>query len=311
MTQPIVTIAALCYNHTEYVVQTLESIYSQTYKNLQVIVVDDCSKDNTVSVVERWLKDRELSWIFIKHSSNMGVTKTLNETLELAQGKYFKAIACDDILLPHFINTMVECFERLPNDYGLIYSDVQTIDEQSQVFGLTPFKERGWDTEEKIPSGKLFDQLAGWCFIPAVGTFMSTRVLKEIRFDESLMFEDWDMWLQIAKKYKIKGIVDALAKYRIHKKSMYQTKSPEFWDHELRVVEKHLGYSSAADQRIKEFIYTKSILLYMNNGARPVHWLWRRFQIRKTPANLFHVFLALLGIDYKKKEEWKKRVSLS
>lgn len=78
--------------------------------------------------------------------------------------------------------------------------------------------------QKKVPSGKLFDQLAGWCFIPAVGTFMRTSVLKELKFDETLMVEDWDMWLQMARKYQIKGIVPAMGRYRIHSASLYQQK---------------------------------------------------------------------------------------
>lgn len=305
----LVTVVALCYNHSRYVLETLESIANQTYPHLEVIIVDDCSKDDSVALIENWLQQRRLNWTFIKHAQNKGIAKSLNETLDLAKGKYYKAIACDDVLLPHFICTMVERFEQLPNDYALIYSDVQTINEHSEVFGTTPFTERGWDTEEKVPSGKLFDQLAGWCFIPAVGTFLRTSVLKELRFDEQLMVEDWDMWLQISRKYKIKGIVPAMGKYRIHSASMYQQKSPAYRDHELRTLEKHLGYSKVADERINEFIYKQSIFLYMYNGNRPLHWLWRRFLIKKTIKNFLHVLLALLGITYKQKEKWIRRVN--
>lgn len=145
---PLVTVVGLCYNHSRYVVETLESIRQQSYPHLQVILIDDCSKDDSVSIVENWLRQHQLNWTFIKHEQNHGITKSLNESLLSAQGKYYKAIACDDVLLPHFISTMVERFEQLPNEYALIYSDVQTINEHSEVLGTTPFTERGWDAEE-------------------------------------------------------------------------------------------------------------------------------------------------------------------
>jgi glycosyltransferase involved in cell wall biosynthesis len=303
---PLVTVVGLCYNHSCYVIETLESIKEQTYPNLEVIVIDDYSKDDSTEVVEKWLKQNQLHWKFIKHSSNQGVTKSLNESLELANGKYYKAVACDDVLMPEFISTMVSRFEELNEDYALIYSDVLTINDNSEVFGQTPFSERGWDAEEQIPSGKLFDQLAGWCFIPAVGTFMRTKVLREIRFDEKLMVEDWDMWLEISKRYLIKGILPAMGKYRIHNLSLYQQKSAAYRDHELRTLEKHLGFSKAADGGINEFIYYQSILLYMHNGNRPLHWLWKRFMIKKTFSNFLHVLLALFNISYNQKEKWLK-----
>jgi alpha-1,3-rhamnosyltransferase len=300
-TFPLVTVVGLCYNHSCYVVETLESIRKQTYPHLQVILIDDCSKDDSVSIVENWLQQHNLNWIFIKHKENIGITKSLNESLETAKGKYYKAIACDDILLSHFISTMVERFEELTDDYALIYSDVQTINEVSEVFGTSPFTERGWDTEEKVPSGMLFDQLAGWCFIPAVGTFMRTSVLNELKFDENLMVEDWDMWLRMAKKYKVKGFLPTMGHYRIHSASMYQQKSPAYRDHELRTLEKHLGFSKVADEKINEFIYRQSILLYMNNGNRPLHWLWKRLILQKNISNFLHVLLALFNISYVRK----------
>ena len=302
---PPVTLVGLCYNHNRFVIETLESILQQTYPNLEVLLIDDCSKDDSVNVVEQWLQEQKLNWKFIKHTSNQGITKSLNESLELATGKYYKAVACDDLLMPEFISTMVKCFEELNDDYALIYSDVITINVNSEVFGVSQFAERKWDTVEKIPSGKLFNQLAEYCFIPAVGTFMRTKPLKEIRFDENLLIEDWDMWLQLSKQYLIKGILPAMAKYRIHTASMYQQKSPDFRDHELRIAEKHLGFSKEADEKLNNYIYKQSIFLYMYQGNRPLHWLWKRFLIKKSAKNFLHVLFAIFGITYKQKEKWK------
>lgn len=305
---PLVTVVGLCYNHSRYVLETLESIRQQTYPNLEVLLFDDCSKDDSVEVIKKWLQQHQLNWKLIQHSNNQGITKSLNESLDLASGKYYKVIACDDMLLPEFIATMVNRFELLSDDYAMIYSDVLTINDQSEVFGQTPFAERGWDSEDKIPSGKLFDQLAGWCFIPAVGTFMRTKYLKEIKFDENLMIEDWDMWLQIARRFQIKGVAIAMAKYRIHSESMYQIQSPAYQDAELRIVKKHMGFSNVADKKIKEYIYKKSISLYMHGGLRPLYWLWQRFLIKRSIKNALHVAIALFGIDYEEKAKWKKRV---
>lgn len=304
--EPLVTVVALCYNHKRFLIETLESIRSQTYSNFEVIVMDDYSTDGSAELIESWLMNHAPDWKFLRHVQNRGVCKSLNESLDLAKGKYYKAIACDDILLPEFLSIMVERFEQLPEDYAVIYSDVTPIDQESAVFGKTPFTERDWDTDEKVPSGNLFDQLAGWCFIPAPGTFMRTNVLKEIRFDESLLIEDWDMWLQISKKYKIKGIASAMTQYRIHRNSVYQTKSPSYLDHELRVVRKHLGFSIVADKKIREFIYEKSLFLYMYGGQRQLFWLLQRFRTRMTISNFFHVLYALFGISFATKQKFKK-----
>jgi len=79
---PMVTVVGLCYNQGRYIIESLECIRQQTYPNLQVILVDDCSKDDSVKVVESWLVEHQLNWIFIKHKQNRGITKSLNEALE-------------------------------------------------------------------------------------------------------------------------------------------------------------------------------------------------------------------------------------
>ncbi len=306
---PLITVVGLCYNQSQYVLETLESIRMQSYSNLQVIILDDCSRDDSVTIIARWLQKHELNWTFIKHNQNKGITKSLNETLNLAKGEYFKVIACDDIMLPNFISTMVDRIDCLPEEYAMIYSDVQTINENSELFGITPFTERGWDEERKIPSGMIFEKLVSWCFIPAPSTLVRTKVLQEIRFDETLMIEDWDMWLSISKRYLIIGIPVIGINYRIHNASMYQQRSPAFRDHELRTVQKHLGHSKLADKKIKEFIYLESMILYMNNGNRSSYWLWTRFRMKKTFRNFIHFTIAAFKIEYSIKEKlitlWK------
>lgn len=308
MNQPLVSVIALCYNHSRYVVETLESIRQQSYTNIEVIVFDDCSKDNSVAVIEDFIKASEVEWLFIKHKQNRGIAKTLNEAVALAKGGYLKFIACDDVLMPNCIEVLTDTLEMLQEEYAMVYADVITIDENSDEFGQTPFTERGWKSDEDIPSGNLFVQLAQLCFIPATSTLIRRKVLQQLQFDEKLFFEDWDMWLRISKKYLIKGLIEPVVKYRIHRSSMYQGQSPTYQDAELRTVKKHLGFSKEADVYLQAFIYEKSILLYMNGGLRPFYWLWQRFLIRKSLKNFLHVLIAFGGINYQKKAKWTKKL---
>ncbi|MEJ8816971.1 glycosyltransferase family 2 protein [Lacibacter sp. H407] len=307
MQVPLVTVTALCYNHSRYVTETLESIRQQDYSNLEVIIIDDCSTDDSVLVIQQWLQQHQLNWEFIPHTVNCGVSKSLNEGSDRASGTYLKVIACDDRLLPHCISTLVGELDPLSAEYAMLYANVETIDENGQLFGSTPFEERNWLTDADVPSGKLFAQLAQLCFIPAASTLIRTSVLQALRFDEELHFEDWDMWLRMSKQYLIKGIATPVVQYRIHRTSMYQQKSPAYQDAELRTAEKHLGFDQEADTYLKEYIYRKSISLYMHGGFRPLYWLWQRFLIKKNGKNLLHVLLALAGISYKKKLKWENR----
>lgn len=286
---PLVTVVAVCYNHATYLVETLNSILIQSYGNIELIIVDDASKDGSPGLIETWITDTNCNCIFVRNIENKGLCKTLNETLDIANGDFYKVIACDDILMPDAIKYLVNVFDRLSSDYALVYADVFPINEKGELVGISPFAERGWTTDAAIPSGELFVKLCEYCFIPAPSVMLRTIVVKKMRFDETLFIEDWDLWLRIAKKYLIKGVSRPIVKYRIHAFSMYQTKSPKFRDAELRIVEKHLGSDPKANGFIKDFIYRNSMLLYINGGLRPTYWLWRRFLIKKSPKNLFHV----------------------
>ena len=83
---PLVSVVVPCYNHEKYVKETIESIVNQTYKNIELIVIDDGSKDNSVKVIQE-LADK-YGFTFI-HRPNKGLSATLNEGIRLSKGKYF------------------------------------------------------------------------------------------------------------------------------------------------------------------------------------------------------------------------------
>ena len=308
---PLVTVTALCYNQERFLKDTLDSIKNQSYQNIEVIIIDDASKDNSVNVIEDWIYENKVKWRIVKHDKNKGICKTLNESLELATGKYYKVIACDDILLPDALEQLTTVMETLPGNFAMIYADVLTMNENNEIFGKTPFEERGWFIDQQVLSGNLFVALAKLCFIPAPTVLLRSSVVKEFKFDETLYFEDWDMWLRISRQYLIKGIAKPVVKYRIHQQSMYQEKSAAFLNSELRTVEKHLGFDKKADEYLRDFIYHKSILNYMRNGIYQLHWLWKRFLIKKTFNNFLHVLLAVFGISYRQKEKWRNFLWIS
>jgi glycosyltransferase involved in cell wall biosynthesis len=304
---PLVTIVALCFNQQRFVLETLDSIREQTYPNIQVIIVDDFSSDASVEIIQNWLTEYHLNWIFIRHCRNEGISKSLNEALEIASGKYFKAIACDDLLGPECIRELSAILCKSEESIAMIYGDVSFIDENSKLTGLSSFTSNDWKYGySNPPSGMIFDLLAEVCFIPAPSVLLKTQILKEFKFDESLFFEDWDLWLRIAKKYQIISTTLQLVKYRVHSKSMYQIKSPDFRDSELRVAEMHLGFSHTADIVFRQFIYEKSIIDYMEGGKRSLYWLWKRFLLKRTIKNFLHVIFALIGISYQQKIRWIK-----
>ena len=127
--QPLVTIGAINYNNGLYVIETLESIKAQSYQNVELIIVDDCSTDNSVVLITEWLKNFDKPYKFIKHEKNKGVCNTCNDLLTNASGKYISTIGTDDIMMPDKIKVQVEILENSADEVCAVYSDAFLIKE--------------------------------------------------------------------------------------------------------------------------------------------------------------------------------------
>jgi glycosyltransferase involved in cell wall biosynthesis len=179
-----------------------------------VIIFDDRSNDNSVSVIDAWLKKDRLDWQFIPHTRNMGICASLNEVLRLAHGKYISMVAADDVWLPDKTARQVALMERMPEDVGVLYSDAFQIDENGETLPQMFIEaHRKFVTP---PEGFLFDVLWERNFIPAMTTLIRRECFEEVgTYDEDLCFEDWDMWMRISRKFRFVYDTTPEAKYRI------------------------------------------------------------------------------------------------
>lgn len=215
---PLVSMLVICYNQARFVVETLESAKAQTYKNTELIIADDCSTDDSVAVIERWLSEKKIQCTFIRHEKNQGVCKTLNEALSHASGKYISMIASDDLWLPDKIESQVAIMESQPESVGVLYSDTFLMDENGRDLPKT-FHER-WNLPENS-QGQVLDALLKNNFIPGLTSFIRRDCYRTVgRYDEDLPWEDWDMWLRIARHYTFAYSAQPSAKYRIHPSSV-------------------------------------------------------------------------------------------
>lgn len=132
-TKPLVSIIVISYNHEKYIRENLNSVKEQTYSNIELIVADDASQDNSVEVFEQWLLENNYKAKKNYHHNNTGIAVILNECIDIATGKYIKIIAADDFLHENTIEKCISKLEELSEEYGMIYTDVYTIDEDSKI----------------------------------------------------------------------------------------------------------------------------------------------------------------------------------
>lgn len=202
----MVTVIVPAYNHEKYVIECLESIHHQTYRNFQWIVVDDCSKDKTPEI----LKDNQSKYGYqlILHEKNVGISETLTEVIiNYAKGKYITICASDDVFLPNKIEAQLNYMEAHPQ-YGMCYSRSLYIDEES--------KPSSYRDNYIFKSGHIFKEVLCRDFFIGICTMFKTDVVKEVGcFKKGVVAEDYYIHSLIAQKYEI-GFLDLyLNKYRV------------------------------------------------------------------------------------------------
>jgi glycosyltransferase involved in cell wall biosynthesis len=221
-TRPLVSVLTACYNQAPFVIECLESIRNQTYKNIQLIILDDCSSDGSVSIIRDWITTNAVECIFIPHTQNQGVCRTFNEGLSHASGKYISMIAADDVWMLDKIENQVRQMEQLPDDVGVLYSDALRIDEKGNLL-----PEKFIEARRKflyMPEGDIFAMLLEKNFIPAMTTLIRRSCYDRVgTYDENLCYEDLDLWLRISQHYRFVFSPIISAKYRVVSTSLTQT----------------------------------------------------------------------------------------
>ena len=244
---PLVTVAVTCFNHERFVVECLESVRAQTYPNVQLIIADDCSTDSSVQIIRDWVHESGVECTLVLHDTNQGICKTRNEVLTHVRGTYLSTIAADDAWLPDKLALEVERLEELPPSVGVLYADARLIDEEGRPFSEETFIEnlRRFST---VPEGDVFETLLDANFVPAMTTMVRARCYEVVgRYDETLAYEDWDMWLRIAREFEFAYLPRVVALYRKHSRSLSNTLGSRFWETDMRIFLKHVGHSDEWD----------------------------------------------------------------
>ncbi len=234
MKKSLVSVIIPAYNHENYVQETINSIINQTYQNIELIIVDDGSRDSTwqkIRALENKCKER-FSNISFETQENQGTCATLNKLLSKVQGEFVYLIASDDIAKPKAIEIELDFLKHHP-DYGLVVGNSEIIDLKSKVCY--------WDKKRNIEYSKIkakyrtfvdhakignkyfnnkrfgtYETLYMGNYIPN-GYLIRKNILDKIpKFTAKAPLEDWFMMLQLSKYTKFKYINKILFSYRWH-----------------------------------------------------------------------------------------------
>lgn len=188
---PEVSAIVPTYNRANVLPRALDSILSQTYDDIELIVVDDNSEDDTRTIVESYSDPRVK---YIRHETNKGANSARNTGIKESNGDYIAFLDDDDEWLAEKIHTQLTSLKQLDDSYGMAYSGRQIVENGNVIEEYKPNLE-----------GELFNDLLKENFIPSETPLIRYECFDNVGlFDERFRScQDWDMWLRISREYKI------------------------------------------------------------------------------------------------------------
>lgn len=221
MEKPLISVVVITYNSSKYVLDTLESVKNQDYSNIELIVSDDCSTDDTFDICKKWVEENKSRFsraVVVQTEKNGGICVNYNRGLREVQGEWVKYIAGDDILLPKCISTFVE--------------ELQKSQDKIMLCGIERFSNSSENLEPRLlPT--YFDELTiseqekflvrSGTVVPGPTLFLETETLRQLGgFEERYPFiEDYPLCMKyLSKGYHIHLVSCYLIRYRVYQESV-------------------------------------------------------------------------------------------
>jgi glycosyltransferase involved in cell wall biosynthesis len=219
--RPTITILVITYNSSKFILSTLESARNQTYENLELIISDDCSTDDTVMICYEWLKEsknRFLNSKLLTSSVNTGISANINRGIKSMSGSWLKIIAGDDILLSNCISDNIK-FTQLNPNASFVFSKGEKINSNDEIIGYVGFPKKQMQLEVKQQFREML--IAPFVFTPS--SFIKASVFSKTGLfnEKSPMLEDYPMWIKATKVgFKMYFMDIFTIQYRIHNESV-------------------------------------------------------------------------------------------
>lgn len=195
-----VSIVMPSYNTGKYIKETIESVLAQTYSNWELIIVDDCSNDNTDDVVGQYLANPRIR--YIKNETNSGAAVSRNRALCEAKGKWIAFLDSDDLWEPEKLKKQIAFMEK--NDYHFSYTNYIEIDEESSPNG------KSVTGPKRITKHGMYN----YCWMGCLTVMYDADTVGLIQIADIKKNNDYAMWLKVCKKADCYLLDETLARYR-------------------------------------------------------------------------------------------------
>lgn len=284
---PLVSIVTPTFNQSRYVRETIESVLCQDYPNIEYIVIDDGSTDDTQDVLAEYQ-----GRLICHHQANMGQARTLNRGWSEAKGEYLAYLSSDDTLAPHAISKLVAALEASPSA-ACVFPDADLIDDESRIVKRNVC--RAFSLEDLIVKQE--------CYIGPGALFRASAYHKAGGWRSELkLAPDREFWMRLAATGHIIFLPQALAGYRLHPESISYKEVSEHVSREyLLVLDRFFASPDVPPEimarRDESYGYANLLIarnLYRAMNIRKANEYYQAACLKYPPLNSWRVRLTIL-----------------
>lgn len=222
----IISIITPSHNSAQFISETIQSVLTQSFSDWELIIVDDCSTDNSVDVIQSFV-EQDSRIKLIQLSKNSGAAVARNSAIEAAQGRYIAFLDSDDLWLPDKLEKQLAFMQA--NNYPFTFAAYDKVDENGQVFGHIG-----------VPDKVAYSDLLKMCSIGCLTAMYDTQYFGKVTMPLIRKRQDLGLWLKLLKKTDYAyGFNETVAQYRVRSDSISANKfnAAKFTWHLYREVE--------------------------------------------------------------------------
>ena len=236
---PNVSVNICCYNSEKFIEKTLQSVLAQTYRDLEVIIVDDGSSDRTGDII-RSIADQRIIYHYQK---NQGLSYSRNRAIDLSKGEYIAFLDHDDLWLPEKLEKQLALFER-NRSLGMVYSDCF-------AFNMNTGQKVRYSEMTQLFRGWVLAQLFQVDFIPVLTALVKRDVIGMAgKFDLNYKIaEDYEFFVRVAERYPVDFIPEPLAVYNLHDDNSVKKQRKTCFLEEMAIITAHRGKFGMIDEQ--------------------------------------------------------------
>ncbi|SHK55362.1 Glycosyltransferase involved in cell wall bisynthesis [Selenomonas ruminantium] len=237
------------YNRAKWLLKSIKSVIEQDYQEWELIVVDDCSPDNTGEIVKELAKtDARIR--YIRNEVNKKLPASLNVGMRNAKGEYITWTSDDNLFKSNALSVMMNAMEHGPTDTGLVFAEYDRIDEAGNKVQTCNIPE---DVRELY-----WENIIGFAFL------YKREVIDKIGYydENKFLIEDYDYWLRIADSYDVLPVRQSIYEARLHPGSLSATRGREVLKWKRKVLEENLNRK--VDEYTKKNIYAELATISYN-----------------------------------------------